>query len=100
MVTEKRIRTFVCEGCGKEFTLNYEGEKLVSKPPEGLEHWREVFANNGTKYGYCGGACESKAALAGKHDFVGAPKVLAASEQDAQVMKRAADTMRELIVKG
>lgn len=97
MLTEKLVRTFACEGCGKEFSLNFENGKLFSAPPEGLEHWREVILNNGKKYGYCGGACESKAALDGKHDFVAEQKVLAANEQDAHVMARAADRMRELI---
>lgn len=97
MLIEKLIRTFRCETCEKEFTLTFEGTKLVSKPPDGLEHWREVEANNGKRHGYCSGPCESKAALAGKHDFVPGPKVLAASEQDAHVMARAADRMKALI---
>lgn len=98
MRSEKLIRTFICEenSCKKEFTLVFENEKLVGKAPEGIEDFRVVQANSGEQFGYCSGICESAAALAGKHDFVKAPKIAIASNQDAYVAQKAADKLIEL----
>jgi len=97
-LNEKLTRTFVCEGegCNKEFTLQFLNTQPVGEPPAGIEQWRVVQNNNGLQFGYCSGACESKAALSGKHDFQRPPQIQLATERDAHVAKKAVDKLIEL----
>jgi hypothetical protein len=98
MLGETLIRTFKCDedSCGKQFALKFENQQLVSEPAEELKQFRTVKNGQGKEFAYCSGSCESKAASAGKHDFVEPTRIKVANDQDAFIAAKASERLIEL----